>query len=198
MINDVLEFFERALPHIGQRYSDLFFNGFEEKSHHPVKLSHFSPCTCWKGDDDSLYLIDSLNGDRYFNDSAKTKRLKCLGLVASTLIVHAVSHLIDLVNRIVKLITFAHFWHSCNGRDYQFGARLLNFGTDLLRIVWAPISYVGMELSAIYGLILPKEGGKLYASFERLAFDGPILAPCFQPSPEYHLGGGDMNKKDSW
>lgn len=205
MISDTLDFLASAVPYFGEGYYNILTNGFEEKKHHPIKLSHFSPCTPWEEPEDvydedtrCLYMTDSINGDIYIHDSASAKRLKCLALVGATLIVHAIGIILDIANRIAKLITFAHFWHSCNGRDYAFTARLCSFGENLLRIVWDPIGYVGMELAALYGLVLPYDGGKLYATFERITFGGPFLAPCFQPEPEYHLGGGDMNTRDSW
>ena len=67
-----------------------------------------------------------------------------------------------------------------------------------MKTALAPIFYVGLELSAIYGLVLPYDGGKLYATFERCAFGTHKLAPCFQPHPTEHLFGGDIDEPDSW
>lgn len=81
---------------------------------------------------------------------------------------------------------------------YNFTARLLDAGTDLLRIVAVPISLVGLELAALYGILSPYDGRKLYASIERLTYEKYILAPCFQPDPQSHLFGGDRNKQNAF
>ena len=60
----------------------------------------------------------------------------------------------------------------------------------------------------------PYDGRKLYGSFERLAYSGGyqfiddgfseknphnyLLAPCFQPEPKCHLGGGQLGECDVW
>lgn len=83
-------------------------------------------------------------------------------------------------------------------KEYNLKGRIISAGGDLLRIVATPISLIGLELSAIYGIFNPFDGRKLYASFERATYGKHILAPCFQPDPEKHLFGGDMSQKDAW
>jgi hypothetical protein len=196
-IQMVVEFLIESSKNIVERYRGIVSNGFDEGENHPVKLSHFIPCNQWEQSGD-LYLIDKSTGDEYFHDSPRVKRLKCLALVAATPIVHAVGTLLNVANKIAKLVTFSHFWHPDESRDYSFGERFFEFGKDLLRVAFSPMIYVGLELSAIHGLMLPYDGGKLYATFERCAYDRELAAPCFQPSPTSHLGGGDVSTPDNW
>lgn len=96
-----------------------------------------------------------------------------------------------------KLISLSHFWVK-KSEKCDFKSRLKDAGKDFLRIIAQPVTLVGLELAAIYGLFRPYDGRKLYASFERAAYGDSILAPCFQPDPEKHLFGGNMNKRDAY
>ena len=60
------------------------------------------------------------------------------------------------------------------------------------------IVYVDLLLAAVYGLALPNNGKKLYATLERFAFGDFVLAPCFQPRATSHLFGGDIEEEDQW
>lgn len=197
-IDMVVDFLGQASQNIADGYLRIILNGFDEKDSHPIDLSHFIPCNQWEESSRSLYIIDKSNDDAYFNDCPRVKRLKCLALAFVTPIIHAIGILLNIANRIAKLITFSHFWYPDDSEEYSFQNRLFEFGKDMIRIAFAPMIYVGLELSAIYGLILPYDGGKLYATFERCAFGRELAAPCFQPSPSYHLGGGDVFTLNSW
>ena len=76
--------------------------------------------------------------------------------------------------------------------------KLADAGKDSLRIVAAPFSILGLELAALYGLIRPYDGRKMYATIERAMYGNPILAPCFQPEPERHAFGGDINERNAF
>lgn len=65
---------------------------------------------------------------------------------------------------------------------------------DALRIIASPIAIAGLELAAIYGIIRPYDGRKLYASIERAEYRNFILVPCFQPDPTSHALGGDIKE----
>lgn len=67
-----------------------------------------------------------------------------------------------------------------------------------MRILVTPLSIIGLELAAIYGLFRPYDGRKLYASLEREIYGDFVLAPCFQPDPQYHALGGDINQKNAF
>ena len=90
----------------------------------------------------------------------------------------------------MKLASFLLFWVSKGGENESFDTRLREAKLDLLRIFTSPIAILALELVAIYGIYDPMNGRKLYASIERAQYEDPILAPCFQPSPAYHLLGG--------
>ncbi|HSW86745.1 MAG TPA: hypothetical protein VLG49_04500 [Rhabdochlamydiaceae bacterium] len=191
-----IDFLVNSTQNVCKGYLEILLNGFDESQNYPVKFSHFIPYSKWERN--RFYIIDRTNNDRYSDDSVRVKGLKCSALAAATPVVHAISTVLNVANRIGKLITFSHFWHPSQSYGYSFERRLFQFGKDLLRVAFSPMIYIGLELSAIYGMVLPYDGGKLYATFERCAFGKGLLAPCFQPEPTYHLGGGDINQPNSW
>ncbi len=185
-----IAFLKRASLHFAQEYSKILLAGFDERKNISVRFSDFIPYK--QNDSDPTRLYDSPK------DSPKVKRLKCLALACATPIIQAISILLSLANRIAKLITFAHFWYPRGGEAYSFKSRLFEFGRDFLRVVFSSLIYAGLELSAIYGLALPYDAAKLYATFERCAFGKAFLATCFQPSATHHLFGGDISKANQW
>jgi hypothetical protein len=95
-----------------------------------------------------------------------------------------------------------HFWKDLETNDnktnYNLTTRLLDAGRDLFHLFFAPIGAALLELSAVIGLIAPRDGRKLYASTERFTYGHFVLAPCFQPEPTEHLFGGDINKANAF
>ena len=80
----------------------------------------------------------------------------------------------------------SHFWWNIEeDTNYSLKERLIEAVTDLIRVVASPLSFVALELVAIYGLINPRDGMKLYASIERLAHKC-VFAPQFQPQHLSH------------
>ncbi len=175
-----------ATHHIVEGFGDVLANGLDESKNYPIFLSHFSPYTQFKEVGEYSFQRADSNGDCYWKEELNVIRLKCLGLIFATPIVHAVGLVLNVANRVAKMISFAHFWYpmsvGCSKRS--------SWSKDLLRVVSSPFIYIGLELSAVYGLFLPENGRKLYATFERCAYGKELLAPCFQPDPKYHLGGG--------
>lgn len=172
-----------------------------------ITLRDFQPINKWKPDLDgqkwydgsAKHLIDQSTGRKYWNESKATVGFKCFLLTLGTPFVHPIAGIINIACRALKLISFSHFWmHKSGEKSYDFKARLLDAGKDLLRIVTQPLAIVGLELAAIYGLFRPYDGRKLYASIERAQYGNFILAPCFQPDPDQHLLGGDPNKKNAF
>jgi hypothetical protein len=172
----------------------------------------FQPINRWKPDlegprwgydahQDPKFLIDQTTGKKYFNESKSCVRIKCLLLTVGVPVVHTVAAIINIAWKVLKLISFSHFWCENFDLEYKFKARLKAAGKDLLSIVTTPFFLVALELTAIYGLITPYNGRKLYASTER-AYNTFTLAPCFRPDPTSHATvhafGGDANKKDSF
>lgn len=191
------QFLINAAQNIVRNAGDTLFKGFDEDSDRPIHFSHFIPCNQWKVQD-NLYIVDESTGDSYFNDSLFTKKFKCLALVVVIPIIHAIGIVLNLANRIAKLVTFSHVWFPIRAADNLLRNRATIFCRDLIVVAFAPIIYLGLEISAIYGLVKPYDGGKLYATLERLNYGKEFIAPCFQPSPKSHLGGGDINKPNSW
>ncbi len=180
-----------AAQGIRDRFCEVLKNNCDERNNHPISFSHFLPYTRFANG------VDLSNNDQYHQEDRNIVRLKCLALVAATPIIHAIGLVLNLANRIAKLISFAHFWHSSSAH-YSLSEKSWSFGKDLLRVAFSPIIYIGLELSALYGLILPDNGRKLYATFERCAYGKDLLAPCFQPFPTRHLGGGSIAPNNSY
>lgn len=67
-----------------------------------------------------------------------------------------------------------------------------------LRLITAPLAYLGFEGVAIYGLFRPYEGRKQYAALEKFFYNEAMIAPCFQPNPTHHLFGSDINTPDGF
>lgn len=186
------DFLPAATNHISKSFGEVLWNDCDERFNRPISFSHFLPYTRFNEAE-----VDLSNGDQYWEDDPNIVRLKCLGLVAATPLVHALGLILNLANRIAKLITFAHFWHASTGH-YSLEEKGWSLGKDLLRVTFTPLIYIGLELSALYGLILPSNGRKLYATFERCAYGKELLAPCFQPYATRHLGGGIPGKRNAW
>lgn len=161
----------------------------------------------------ATYIIDQSTKDGYCCDSEKTVRLKCAAFLAATLIFQPLGLMLTAINKIAKAVTFAHFWHPSQ-QKCTFKACLIEWGQDIMIAASTPLIYIGLIFSGLYGATFsPYDGRKLCGSFERLAYSGGyavydhgygkyphvfILAPCFQPTPRFHLFGGDINKKDVW
>lgn len=144
------------------------------------------------------FLKDESTGRRYWNESKGIVGFKCFLLTLGTPFVHPIASIINVAYRILKIVSLSHFWLPNNQKSYDLKGRALSATKDLLRIVAAPLTIVGLELAAIYGLARPYDGRKLYASIERASYGNFILAPCFQPEPTNHFFGGDVNRKDAF
>ncbi len=136
------------------------------------------------------FVIDKSTNRKYFNETPVLVGFKCFLLSLGTPLIHVPAALINMAYRLVKLVTLSHFRGAFDKQHFNAA------GIDLLRIVAAPLAIVGLELAALYGMIRPYDGRKLYATIERATYGNFILAPCFQPDPKYHALGGDVNTKD--
>jgi hypothetical protein len=157
-----------------------------------VLLKDFQPVNSWKPDPNSPdCLIDQTTGRRYGNESAGVVRIKAILLTLSTPFVHPIAAIANVGVKLLQLVSLSHFWYPNDQETaYDFKGRLSDAGKDLSRIVCAPLVFVGLELAAVYGIVRPYDGRKLYASLERAEYGDAILAPCFQPDPRYHALGG--------
>lgn len=213
------DFLYNATINTFKGFGNTIFNGFSsdiserDKAHQVgLQLAHFNPISNWSLDDYDI--VDEITEDKYWDESTSTVRLKCAALFAASWIVQPIGLTLNLLNRIGKIVAFAHLWNP-SPEEYCFKARLCEWGKDLMLIVSTPLILVGMLFSALYGATLsPCDGRKLYATFERLAYSGGyqffalnngekdlnsfLLAPCFQPEPKVHLGGGKLGQKNVW
>lgn len=158
-------------------------------------------CPCHYGQ--PMFVINQTTNRRYLNQPKKTLRTKCFLLTLGTPIVHLVAAVINIVYRLLKLITFAHFWMEKAGEfKYNFKARLVDACEDLLRIIAAPVVLILLELSAFFGLFRHYDGQNLYATLERAEYGNAILAPCFQPwdtvSQPQHLFSGNVKDAEAY
>jgi hypothetical protein len=162
--------------------------------------------------------VHDLTSNRfYLDDSPGTIRLKCLGLALASPFVHIPMgvYLIGLrICQVARDLLQAARLRSCAPtlppeRIQTLRAERLQQAAAGLRLLATPFAIVGLELSALYGLLSPYNGRKLYASFERLIYKGwrsggelredeYCLAPCFQPNPTNHLFGGSLTRKNAW
>ncbi len=177
-----------------------------------VSIMDFKPITEWApvnsltynsdllwADNTPKYIRDTLTNRAYLNESKWCIRKKCCLLILGTPIIHTIISLEFTAFRILKLISFAHFWMNVNKEEpYSIKERSSCAGKDLARVLTRPFHLIALQLSAIYGVISPCNGRKLYASFERLLPESFFLAPCFQPNASSHFFGGDVKNKNAF
>lgn len=169
-----------------------------------VSIKDFQPINTWKLDLDGpkwfysnepRYIIDTTTDRRYWNESKGCVGFKCFLLTLGTPIVHPIAAIVNIAIRVLKILSLSHFWlptsHSLKGR-------LKDVGQDLLKILISPLVIPALELAAIYGMVTPYDGRKLYASIERAIYGSFILAPCFQPDPEIHAFGGNPLEQNAY
>ncbi len=131
------------------------------------------------------YLMDETTGRAYLLEDPGKVRAKCAALVVFSPVIYLISSIINVAHRALKLITLDHFQIRSQKEamePYDFKARLSEAAVDVLRISTAHISFIGLELAAIYGVFNPYDGRKLYASIERATYGCVVLPWCFQPS----------------
>ncbi|MCH9613171.1 MAG: hypothetical protein SP1CHLAM54_01680 [Chlamydiia bacterium] len=191
------EFLSQATSNVVGEWKNILLNTFEVRNGTPIEFSHFNPATRFGEGEDEFTVVDLTNNDPYGNEELGVIRGKCLALSLTTPIVHAVTCVVNVANRVGKVVSLSHFWWPSGG-DYSLISRAVACGKDILQVVMTPIVYVGLELSALYGLAMPLQGRKLFATFERYAFGDAVLAPCFQPSAERHLGGASASVLNAW
>lgn len=183
---------------VALRLKDVLLEGFEKKDQRAVLPSHFCPINPWKVEakvnpyskklSETGWIIDNLTGDKYQKEPTNMTRLKCAGVAASAFLVQSVALLLNAINRISKLVSLAHLWYP-REEARPLTARFLEMGKDILRVALTPILFLGIQLSAIYGIVTPLNGRKLVATFERAAYTKAFIAPCFQPYSTTHLVG---------
>ncbi len=173
-----------------------------------LKIADFYPFNKWAEDKSSPpwedsdgdlreRLTDESTGRSYWNQEKGHVRIKCGLLTVGTPLFHLAAAIGNIAYRICKLLTFYHFWPETD-EPYSLSSRLVDAGADVLRILLSPLAIPFLELAALYGLMRPYDGRKLYASIERGIYGRSIAAPCFQPDPTHHLFGGDPASSKSY
>lgn len=125
------------------------------------------------------WLKDEATGKEYLFESKWLVRYKSYLLAIASPFVHLFG---------VPFAMVQSGWRLASGQPRE------GKGSDeVVRLFTAPLAYLGLEGSAIYGLFRPYEGRRLYAALERFLYDGPLLAPCFQPGATRHLFGSAID-----
>lgn len=145
-----------------------------------IHIGHFCPWNSWHEDASRgvrtsssclgvevlpKFVVDETTGDRYLNDPDWLIRAKCTLVALYSLPTHLIAGVINL---------------GCIAKEIVCGQG--DVAHNLTRLALTPIIYVGLVLSAVYGIINPLDGRKLYATCERFWYHGSVLAECFQPS----------------
>lgn len=149
------------------------------------------------------WVRDKTTGKLYLNESKNLTRFKCGLLVVFSPPMHAIACVTNFCYRGLKIIAGYHFTDACNdGCPTDLRSRFKELGRDILRV---GVSATGLpivvhELSALYGLVNPRDGRKLYSSFERAIYGEEMCmptAPCFWPHATHHFFGGDINQQNT-
>ncbi|MDF1758622.1 MAG: hypothetical protein P1U74_10055 [Legionellaceae bacterium] len=145
-----------------------------------VTTKHFLLTNTWddleKDNDIFSGVIDPITNNRYLLEPISTTRKKHFVLFLVTPFIHTLAAIIKMSLNILKLITFYHFWKNLDHVKTDHMERRKNdILRDIFHILFAPLAVILLELVTIFGMILPKNGRKLYASIERLAYGDYIL-----------------------
>lgn len=212
--------FSIAAKNIFYGFGNVLFNDFEFNikqedriNKFSITLKHFCPINSWEKSEDQYYLIDKSTQEKYSFDSPSTVREKCALAFVVTPLVHTIGLILNLANRITKLILLAHLWCP-SPNTYNINERLSEAGKDIARVATTPLILIGLLFASAYGATCrPYDGQKLYATLERFAYQGAyhrfilrnkedlqngLVGLCFQPEPRIHLFGGNMGDKDAW
>lgn len=118
----------------------------------------------WNWNDQPVYITDKSTGKKYLNlppEFIKTSHGKVLRQTF-------LKGLLDTLIRIVKLITFAHFWLPKQKGFSTLKERAAFALFDLKRVLITPLAAVGITAAALYGMARPNDGRKLCTSIASL------------------------------
>ncbi|MDP3705657.1 MAG: hypothetical protein Q8R24_07065 [Legionellaceae bacterium] len=135
-------------------------------------------------DEEKSRILDLSTGDQYANEARVIIRFKCFLLSLTVPIFHSIIAVLEIIITSLMCISLYPFWKK-RKEDLSTGtyakACFTDFAEIMFRILFIPIIVALLELSALYGLIFPHNGRKIYANLERLTYGGAVLARCFQP-----------------
>ena len=149
----------------------------------PTSYEYFDPVFDYGGQ----YERDEGTGRLYMLQSDTTLRLKNVGLIVWTV----AAHVMVTAARVFNMLTLYAFKYD---NSLPLKNRMYVFGKDLEKLALTPSLILSLEMVALFGVFFPKEGRKLYATFERFAHikagisgldlfcrPSPYCAPCYQP-----------------
>lgn len=142
------------------------------------------------------YLIDQSTQKRYLNEDKFVVGFKCFLLTIGTIPVHSIASVVNSVARFC-LAGSALFTNN-PGQNLSLKQKFITCLKHLAHIALSPLIIVALTAAAIFGIFSPYNGRKLYASLERFQYGSFILAPCFQPDPQRHLMGSDLNTRNGF
>jgi len=159
----------------------------ERTRKHPLSYNHFFPLSRFKEEPfdkcnpKRARIVDTLTGDRFNNDDRSTIRVKCLLLSLTVPVLHTIAALIDILDKLClfiktlrKLITYED--------EEPIMKKVADLMKIIVQIILVPVCVILLELAALYGLVCPYNGRKLFANLERFRYGSDAFAPCFQPT----------------
>lgn len=191
-----------------------------------ITLKDFQPWNKWtehyqygNGYDsyDRTVHLDESTTRTYWYQSTGTIRVKSLALLVWTV----AAHVIRIATRVFSFLTLYHFHYHEGAPDqsgyttyvhYSLKERAIEAGKDILKTLATPFVVLFLESAALYGILNPFDGRKLYATWERFSYQAlgiegidlfcrpspGFCAPCFQPDATRHALGGDALNGNAW
>lgn len=143
----------------------------------------------------SPVIRDKTTGTVYSNRPIRFVRLKCLQLAAATPILHLMMMMVQISRESLDTLTLAHFrtsyrlrhkksikqWIGLQQNEHWALTATKQTAQDIVLLLLSLPLFIGLELSALYGVLNPRDGRKLYGSFERLRYSEPLLSTSFRP-----------------
>ena len=131
-----------------------------------IKLSDFSLGKQWTTviymTPFSKYQTDDQSDRIYKLVSDFDLRKNHLYLLATTMIPY-------LFTSAIRVFNMATCYYFCSAEYKKTDRLIVMLSKDLLRLAATPLQVLCLTVTALFGLIFPKEGRKIYASLERLA-----------------------------
>lgn len=179
-----------------------------------INIKRFYPINKWEVDAQGprwkvqergfAFIKDLSTEDRYLNEDKNHIRRKFVFCFFGSLMVQPIALLVNLIVRIIRLVSFHAFWRKPK-HTYTEGTEFLTLRIrtaecvkNILRVIATPVVLPLFALSSLYGLIRPYDGRKLYGNLEAAIYGRSLIAPCFQPNPKKHLFGSDILDHDGW
>ena len=126
------------------------------------------------------YYKDHSTGNSYVAYEPSVMRLHSMYLVGAT----AAQHVGRIANNFFNMTTLYQFAREIQIDSFQEG--LATMGRDLIGIIATVVALPFLEIAALYGILSPCNGQKLYASIERLlckSYNLEMFHDDLQPHP---------------